>query len=96
MCLSVVRRVGFGGDELQKAVWSARCTEHAVDSTVVNIRAQSTLKLLLGPLYRGRGGHRRLAMAVSPLSHPASHTLAVKAEAPLWEQVRKADGGRRP
>lgn len=96
MCLSVVGRVGFGGDELQKAVWSAQRTEHAVDSTLVNIRAQSTPKLLLGPLYRGRGGHRHLAMAMSPLSHPASHMLAMKAEAPLWEQVRKADGGRRP
>lgn len=95
MCLSVVGGVGFWG-ELQKALQSARRTEHSVDSTLVNIRTQSTPKLLLGPLYRGRGGHRHLAMAMSPLSHPASHTLAVKAEAPLWEQVKKADGGRLP
>ena len=96
MCLSGVGGVGFRGNELQKALRSARRTEHSVDSILVNIRAQSTLKLLLGPLYKGRGGHRHLAMAMSPLSHSTSHTLAVKAEAPLWEQVRKADGGRQP
>ena len=52
MCLSVVGGVGFGGDELQKALRSARRTEHSVDSILVNIRAQSTLKLLLGPCTR--------------------------------------------